>query len=300
MPQSLGAQDAPLGGQDLDLPGHEITLAGTQWPAAGPAVVLLHGLSSQRRFFNLVIGGLGGLDVLALDLRGHGDSERPPGPYDVTTCAADVLKAIESWRPQARVILVGHSWGASVAVAAAATGHDAIAAAVAIDGGAFPNVAPDRRSELRQILTPPRLALPPEDVAELYATGPLARWWTDAHANTVLPGWAVEDDGLARSRLGFDRHMAVLDGLLEHDGERALADVQVPLWLVTCEPPNASAGVEDWVERREAVLERAMAGRPERRLLRWTGALHDVPLQWPDLVAGLIRTVATETQAGVR
>jgi pimeloyl-ACP methyl ester carboxylesterase len=247
-----------------------------------------------------VAAGLSGIDLLALDLRGHGDSERPDAPYDVATCAADVLAAVEAWRPQSRVVLVGHSWGASVAVAAAASCIGQVAAAVASDGGAFPTVAPGRRDELRRMLTPPRLALPPAEIAELYATGPLAPWWTPAHADAVLPGWAVDGDGLARSRLGFERHMAVLDGLLEHDGELALNEVQVPLWLVTCEPPSASADVEDWLVRREAVLQQAMDGRPERRLLRWTGALHDVPLQWPDLVAGLIRTVAVETQAGER
>ncbi len=310
MLQPLGATTAPLAGDDLDLPGAGITLRGTQWtnggqpgatrPDAAPAVVLLHGLSSQRRFFNLVVTGLAGLDVLALDLRGHGDSERPDGPYDVVTCAADVLAAVEAWRPQGELVLVGHSWGASVAVAAAAMGGDRVAAAVAIDGGAFPNVEAQRRGQLREVLTPPRLALPPNEVAQLYASGPLAPWWTGAHADAVLPGWAVDADGLARSRLGFDRHMAVLDGLLEHDGEQALAEVLAPLWLVTCEPPSASADVEEWVQRREAVLQRALAERSNRRLLRWTGALHDVPLQWPELVAGLIRTVAAEAQAGVR
>jgi hypothetical protein len=30
------------------------------------------------------------------------------------------------------------------------------------------------------------------------------------------------------------------------------------------------------------------------RILRWGGAVHDVPLQWPDLVAGLLRSVVDE------
>ena len=30
------------------------------------------------------------------------------------------------------------------------------------------------------------------------------------------------------------------------------------------------------------------------RLLRWSGAVHDVPLQWPALVSGLVRAAAEE------
>jgi hypothetical protein len=35
-----------------------------------------------------------------------------------------------------------------------------------------------------------------------------------------------------------------------------------------------------------------MLARP--RLQRWSGALHDVPLQWPALVSGLVRAACDE------
>ena len=64
-------------------------------------VVLLHGLTQQRRFWGPVIARLCGDDahprILAVDLRGHGDSDKPAtGPYDVPTCAADVIALLDS------------------------------------------------------------------------------------------------------------------------------------------------------------------------------------------------------------
>ena len=81
------------GGLDLDVPGRDVRLRATRWPGTGSVpVLLLHGLASSRRFWDLVVPHLAGLPVVALDQRGHGDSDRPSGPYDAATVAADDLK----------------------------------------------------------------------------------------------------------------------------------------------------------------------------------------------------------------
>ena len=99
------------------------------------------------------------------------------------------------------------------------------------------------------------------------------------------------DDGLARARLPFAAHMAIVDDLLDSDGAALLPDVRCPAWLVSCEP---AAGGDPWAERKAAALERAATALARPRLLRWGGALHDVPLQWPALVSGLVRAACDE------
>jgi pimeloyl-ACP methyl ester carboxylesterase len=278
------------GGLDVDLPGSAVRLRATRWPGTGTPIVLLHGLASSRRFWDLVVPGLAGLPVLALDQRGHGDSDRPEGPYDGATVAADVLTALDALGIS-RAVVVGHSWGASTALRLAADAPERVLAVVGIDGGlASARDAGWSREEARARLTPPQIALPPDELQKLLASGPLAPWWTPEVAGALLPLFAVGPDGLARARLPFEAHMAIVDDLLDAEPQDWLRRVGCPTWLVACEPIEA----DDWAARKAAALDQAAALLASPRLLRWRGAVHDVPLQWPGLVAGLIRSAAAE------
>jgi pimeloyl-ACP methyl ester carboxylesterase len=267
----------------------ELRLKATQWRGAGVPVLLLHGLASSRRFWDLVVPGLAGLPVVALDQRGHGDSDRPSGPYDGATVAADALTALDALGIS-RAVVVGHSWGASTALRLAADAPGRVLAVVALDGGlGSARDAGATRAEARERLTPPRVALPPDELEAVLAAGPLAPWWSAEVAAALLPLFAVGADGLARARLPFEAHMAIVDDLLDSDPAALLPRVTCPAWLVSCE-----AVAPDWAAAKSAALDRAGALLSRPRLHRWHEALHDVPLQWPALVAGLIRAAADE------
>jgi pimeloyl-ACP methyl ester carboxylesterase len=279
------------GGLDLDVPGRDVRLRATRWLGEGVPVLLLHGLASSRRFWDLVVPGLAGLRVVALDQRGHGDSERPAGPYDGVTVAADALTALDALG-LSRVVVVGHSWGASTALRLAATAPERVLAVVAIDGGlGSARDAGASRELARERLTPPRTALPPDDLRARVSRGPLAPWWSEEVEGALLPLFGLGDDGLARARLPFAAHMAIVDDLLDSDLAARLPDVRCPAWLVSCEPV---AGGDPWAERKAAALEHAGSVLARPRLLRWGGAVHDVPLQWPALVSGLVRAACDE------
>ena len=252
-------------------------------------VLLLHGLASSRRFWDLVVPGLAGLPVVALDQRGHGDSERPTGPYDGATVARDALTALDALGIS-RAVVVGHSWGASTALRLAADAPERVLAAVAIDGGLVPmgEIAPSREAA-RERLTPPRTALPPEELVGVLARGPLARWWSEDVAAAVLPLFEVGADGLARARLPFEAHMAIVEDLLDTVPAELFARIACPTWLVSCD-----GGLPEKDARTSAALEQAGELLALPRLQRWAGAVHDVPLQWPALVAGLVRAAADE------
>jgi len=288
----LGDRPPPAGGIDLDLPGAEIRLAATRWPGQGTPVVLLHGLSSQRRFWNLVVPSLAGLPLLAIDQRGHGGADRPQDGYAVHEVAADLAPALDAigW---SRAVLVGHSWGAAVAATFAAEHPERTLALVCLDGGfVSPPVGFDRAAA-RKRLEPPRLEMPPEDLEQMLREHTPTPW-SEEVASAVLPIFAVDDDGLARARLPFDTHMQIVDGLLDYDAPATLGRVRCPTWLVSCGPVGGDP--DAWTAAKAAALDELPGSVADVRVMRWGGAVHDVPLQWPALVAGLIRAAVDGVQ----
>lgn len=280
---SLGGTSPVAGGRDLHLPGDSIRLAATQWRGTGTPVLLLHGLASQRRFWNLVVADLVGRPVCVIDQRGHGDSDKPDDGYDLATVARDAATALDAlgW---SRAVVVGHSWGGAVAATLAAEHPERVLAVVAIDGGlGSPADSGLSRAELRERLAPPRLEVPPDRLPELMGRGGLAPYWNAEIEDAVLPIFEVHDDGLARAKLTYERHMATLDGLLDYDTAAVLPRIQAPFWAV-------AAAIHDGFDRAMELLP-----RPRGFALR--GALHDVPLQWPALIAGVVRAAADEATA---
>lgn len=294
----LGAAPAPAGGIDFDLPGDDIRLGATRWPGVGPPVVLLHGLASQRRFWNLVVPHLvspvgTGMPLLAVDQRGHGDADRPQSSYALGQIAADLATAMDAvgW---SRAVVVGHSWGGAVAATFAADHPERTLAVIGLDGGTSPPVpAGTDRDQIRQRLEPPRLAMPPDELEAMIrsrtANGSAT---SDEVAAAVLPIFEVGPDGLARARLPFDVHMQIVDTLLDYDAPATLARIRAPMCFVACGWP----GDDPDQRRRAETFDELARSTPHGRFMRWGGAIHDVPLQWPALVAGLIRTVADEVR----
>jgi pimeloyl-ACP methyl ester carboxylesterase len=265
----------------------------------GVPVVLLHGLSQQRHFWGPVVRRLNARPVAVVDQRGHGDTDLPlDSDYSVSACAADVLAVLDAlgWE---RAVVVGHSWGGSVALSVAAQVPERVAAAVLLDGGLWSPAGLGPRDEVRARLTPPTLAIPEEDLWARIASGDLAPWWTDEIRAALAPTFVRAPDGTLSTRIGIDRHMRVLDGLMDHDvvGDIDRVDAAAtPVWAVVCEAGGApEPGADPWQDVRLAAL--ADAERRSAFLVhRWRGALHDVPLQWPALVAGLIDTVVASQE----
>jgi pimeloyl-ACP methyl ester carboxylesterase len=82
----------------------------------GPLVVLLHGFPEFWWTWRHQIEPLAerGYRVVALDLRGYGDSDKPPRGYDLWTLAGDVAGLVRALG-EPRAHLVGHDWGGLIA-----------------------------------------------------------------------------------------------------------------------------------------------------------------------------------------
>ena len=107
--------------RDFDASG--LRIHGAVWEGEGAGatpLVLLHGIWDTWRTFERVAERLAaGRAVYALDLRGHGGSDKPERGYRHANYAADVL-AVLGQLPHERVDLLGFSLGALVAICLAA------------------------------------------------------------------------------------------------------------------------------------------------------------------------------------
>ncbi|MEJ7643511.1 MAG: alpha/beta hydrolase [Chryseolinea sp.] len=86
----------------------------------GPVVVLLHGMAGTWYTWRHVIPSLARhYTVLAPDLRGFGDSEKPPTGYDKKTMAKDIHTLLDHLGHHT-FFLAGHDFGGPIAYALAA------------------------------------------------------------------------------------------------------------------------------------------------------------------------------------
>jgi pimeloyl-ACP methyl ester carboxylesterase len=106
---------------------------------AGDAVVLLHGLGSSTRDWEPQIAALSRVfQVVSIDLRGHGRSSRPPGPYRMARFAADVAAVLGHLRLDSAHV-GGISLGGMVAFQLAADFPERVRTLAIINSGpAFP------------------------------------------------------------------------------------------------------------------------------------------------------------------
>jgi len=78
---------------------------------AGPELVLVHGVGAQLESWDGVVERLRGrFRCISYDLRGHGATDKPPGPYSIEDFAADAAGLIDALGV-ARCHLAGFSLG---------------------------------------------------------------------------------------------------------------------------------------------------------------------------------------------
>ena len=275
---------------DRAVPGHGVRLHARDWGGTGQAVLLLHGLASNARIWDGVASRLAGagLRVVALDLRGHGASDQPPSGYDFTSVGDDVAAALGGLGLE-RPVLVGHSWGANVALRFAADRPGTVAGLVLVDGAlrGVTEWAGATRDEVRRRLAPPRFAVPLADWlarAGRFEGGSAGQPWVRDY---LRAGVEVDDRGLARSRFSFDNHLQVVDALYDQRPPALYPLVGCPVLL--CVAADPADGAEAALAKRGAAG-RALELFPSATVTWFEDTMHDIPLQRPaELAAELAR-----------
>jgi len=125
-----------------------VKLAVREWPGNGATVLCIHGLTANHTCWESMAEILTpDYRVIAYDLRGRGDSEKPPTGYSVPIHAEDLAALLDHYRLKS-VVLFGHSLGANVAVYFASRHPGRVRKLVLVDGGI------DVRAEIFESLRP--------------------------------------------------------------------------------------------------------------------------------------------------
>jgi len=109
----------PENGADFEMAGvaDTVTLHYSE-AGRGTSVVLLHGFPLSGAIWQAQQKQLAEqYRVIVPDLRGHGKSPAPPGAYDMSLLARDVLAMLDSLQIK-KAVIMGHSMGGYVALAA--------------------------------------------------------------------------------------------------------------------------------------------------------------------------------------
>jgi len=127
---SIVRHDGPWTHRDISANGirFHIAEAGT-----GPLILLLHGFAQYWWSWRHQLPALAaaGYRAVAPDLRGYGDTDRPPRGFDAVTLAADVAGLIRALGER-DALVVGHGFGGITAFNAGVLQHDQVRGLVVI------------------------------------------------------------------------------------------------------------------------------------------------------------------------
>ena len=241
-------------------------------PVDGPPVLALHGVTGHSARWKVLAYRLPRLRILAMDLRGHGRSTWNP-PWSIEQHVADALAVLDA-AGLPRVAVLGHSYGAAIALHLA-------------------HAAPERVERLA--LLDPALGLDPRDMLLAAEDSRLDETFADltaARAHRAIR-WAGIADELVEAELA--------EHLVE-DGDRLryryCQSAVVAAWSEMARPPVLPpAGVPtllvpamqaEFVKPRWVKACRAALG--DALTVAEVDAGHMVFLELPDEVAGLLRT----------
>ncbi len=118
---------------------------------SGPPVVMLHGLllgSLAAWYFTAAPALARDHRVVMYDLRGHGRSERAPTGYDLTTQVDDLRALLAEMDVVEPAVLVGHSYGALIALRFALADPGRVKGLVLVE----PPLPPSRYREVESFL----------------------------------------------------------------------------------------------------------------------------------------------------
>ncbi len=249
-----------------------VRLHAIEWISAGraPTLVLLHGGGANAHWWDHLAPRFAErFRVVALDFRGHGDSEFPEAVVagSFQTDLECLLSALRVEAGDRQIVLMGHSMGAHVALDHAAVHRDN-AAVIAVDvarGG------PKRtRRAMRLALAIRRTYRTAEEAVDRYRFMPA----TPAAAESLrehVARHSVRREADGRYGFKFDPRWFGLPATRKSD----LRDVACPVLLLR--------GAESGLLSREGAGA-LVAELPDARVVDVPGAGHNLHLEQPDAV----------------
>lgn len=177
--------------------------------------------------------------VLAVDQRGHGQSEKPDDGFDFDNVTADLKELIDVVGLE-NPIVAGQSWGGNVVLDLAARYPDLLTGVVLVDGG-FIDLQSRPGGDWERIsveLQPPDLLGTPRRQMEERMRS-FRPDWSEETLEMRLANFETLPDGTVRPWLTKERHMKILRGLWEHRPADVYAKVTAPVLVAVADHGDA-------------------------------------------------------------
>jgi pimeloyl-ACP methyl ester carboxylesterase len=255
---------------------------------------MLHGFPERWFSWRRQIPALAaaGWRVVAPDLRGYGQSDKPDEGYEMSTVVDDIADAINAIYPQRlttqKPVVLGQSWGGNLVVELAHRHPHLIRGIVAVDGGsielskAFPNW-----DECERTLRPPAIAGMQYDRLRSYIRAAHIDWSEEA-IDGQMHNMELLDDGTIRPHLTMERHLKVLHGLWQHMPSTLWENITVPVLFTP-----AAKQEDDHTRTKRAQIAQALRVLPRAKVEWFEPADHDLHAQFPQRFAAVVDDAIT-------
>jgi len=239
--------------------------------AGSPAIVLVHNIGGDRNDWGAVAPLLAARHrVLVVELPGHGQSPAPDGPPTVKKAAHALARALAERRVE-RAILVGHSYGALVALRTALDEPKRAAAVVAVDAATYTPADSARLANVDQVLRE-RYPVFLSAVFEAMSRN-------DAHRDSLVARAHRVDPALLAAYFRDAWH---------EDLRPALRKLKTPVHVVATETLWPTG--ESWTSARRRLGFETAGPAVGRRVM---DSAHMIPMEQPDSLAAAIEAVAS-------
>ncbi|MEM8645031.1 MAG: alpha/beta fold hydrolase [Pseudomonadota bacterium] len=243
---------------------------------SGPDLVLIHGVGSQHGDWDGVVRALNGrFSILRYDLRGHGASAAPEGPYEIEDFAADLIGLMDEVgfsRPH----VAGFSLGGLIAQSLALTYPDRVNALALL--GTVAGRTPEERARVEG-----RLEFIANSHPADYFDQSVSRWFTEAfqaaHPEIIEARKAV---------------VTAMDGAAYAAAYHALAMTDFADRLSEISHRTLVATGEDDIGSNPRMAQLIADTIADSRLEILPGLRHSILLEAPDRVAGLLSEFLAE------
>jgi len=246
-------------------------LATEEHGSGAPTIVLIHSIGGSRADWSLVAPRLAQHHrVVLVDLPGHGKSPPPSAKPSVADASAALARTLTKMKIE-RAVLVGHSYGALVALRTALDRPKSAIAVVVVDASTFLAADSDRIAQAEKMLT------------ERYPV----------YVNAVFSGMSLDE---ARGDSIAARAMLVPQPVLSayfrdswrEDLRTKIQPLKTPVFLVATDTTWPVG--ESWTSARRRLGYETAGPAVGYRIL---GSGHMVALDQPDSLAAVIDDVAS-------
>src|SRR5277367_1350493 len=269
-----------------------------RWGRVGaPRLIFLHGMLDTSASWQFVVDELqGDWEVVAPDLRGHGDSWWPRQSQNLADMTADIAALIEHVSPADPVTLIGHSLGGALAWTYAGTFPERVARLLIIDA-IWAQPGPDGTMSERYARWL-KTALRGPNIRRYDSRAAIASRLQNANPRLSPERASFLADALARPAqeggwtLAFDPWLS-----RELPVQQSLADVS-QFWRRVSAPVMWVGGRQSWVAEWLRVhsfrLEESLAAFARLTIRHIEDAGHNVHHDRPDSLAALIENFLDE------